>query len=396
MLAIALFACALPALAAQTGASPAAQIRDHLRKAAEYLKEKNPDSAVKELDAVLALDPKNSEAYANLGVIAFFHHDYRNAANYLRNALAINPSLVKTQALLGVCERRLGEPSAKGLLEKSFPKLKDKSLQIQVGLELANIYYGEGDLDRTAAVLRSLVDIDPDNIEILYMAQLVYSELAEDTLNKLAILAPGSARMQQVVAERLINGGDLKGAIEHYRKALEIDPHLPGLHYELGEAILESSPAAPETQAEAKKEFQADVDLEGDSAKVQCELGYIAFLQSDMEGAHTHYAQALSLDPQNARAQLGLGKLLLLEGKPEDAKKYLEMAVHADPLDGPAHFQLAEAYRRLEMMDKARKETELFQEIKRAKDRVEELYRQMHRPMKPQAGEVPDGASSTQ
>jgi predicted Zn-dependent protease len=91
------------------------------------------------------------------------------------------------------------------------------------------------------------------------MAQRVYSDLADDTLNKLAILAPRSARMQQVIAERLINAGDLQGATAHYRKALEIDPRLPGVHYELAEAILELSPNDPQAQAAAEKELESAV-----------------------------------------------------------------------------------------------------------------------------------------
>ena len=43
------------------------------------------------------------------------------------------------------------------------------------------------------------------------------------------MLAPGSARMQQVIAERLVNEGDLKSATEHYKKVLEIDPRVPGV-----------------------------------------------------------------------------------------------------------------------------------------------------------------------
>ena len=121
-----LLASALAGMAAQTGTTRAAAIHDHLQKAAEYLKANDPNSAVKEFDAVLALDPKNAEAYTNLGVIAFFQRDYQNASQYLRKALAIDPSLAKTQALLGICEKRLGDPSARALLEKSFAKLKDK------------------------------------------------------------------------------------------------------------------------------------------------------------------------------------------------------------------------------------------------------------------------------
>src|SRR5579875_3033319 len=156
-------ACTARSSAAQPANPHAAEIHDHLQKAAAFLRAKDPYLAVKQLNAVLALDPRNAEAYANLGVIAFFEQDFRNAARDLRQALAINPSLVKSQALLGICERRLGDPSAQSILENSFPRLKDKNLRIQTGLELANIYYQAGDLDRAATMMRSLVDLAPDN-----------------------------------------------------------------------------------------------------------------------------------------------------------------------------------------------------------------------------------------
>ncbi len=382
LLVLMLLAIAPAVMDAQTAASRAAGIHDHLRKAAEYLKANDPNSAAKEFEAVLALDPRNAEAYANLGVIAFFHRDYRSAAQYLRKALATEPSLAKTQALLGICEERLGDPSARALLEKSFPKLKEKALRIQAGMELAAIHEREGDLDGTASVMRSLVDIDPDNVDILFMAQRVYAELADETLNKLAVLAPGSARMQQVIAERLINGGDLKHAIEHYKKALEMDPHLAGVRFELAEAILESAPTDSGAQAEAEKELQTVIATSGDSAKVQCELGEIALLRSDAEGARTYYSRALTMNPGNTDAQLGMGRVLMTMEKPQDARKYLEMAVQSDPLNGEARYRLALAYRRLGMTDQAQKEMHLFQEIKQTKDQVKELYRQMNKQSK--------------
>jgi tetratricopeptide (TPR) repeat protein len=361
-----------------------------LQKAFEYLKANDANSAVKEFDAVLALDPRNADAFANLGVIAFVQRDYPNAAQYLRKALAIDPSLVKTEALLGICERRLGDRSAPALLEKSFPKLKDKNLKIQTGMELAGIYYQQGDLDRAATVMRALVDLDSDNIEVLYLAQQIYSDLADDTLNKLAIIGPGSARMQQVIAERLINEGDLKGATEHYRKALQIDPHLPGVHFELGEAILESGPNDPATQAEAEKEFAAAVSMEGDNAKIESELGRIAFLRADMDQAYAHYNRAFALNPGDVDAQLGLGKLLSQMGKPQEAVKYLRLAVQSDPLNAEAHYRLSTNYRKLQMTAEAEKELRLFQEIKQAKDRVQDLYRQMNKAPKGQEDAIPD------
>jgi tetratricopeptide (TPR) repeat protein len=381
----------LAAHAAQSVATDAGDVHQHLRKAFDDLKANDATSAVKEFEAVLALDPKNTDAYENLGVIAFVQRDYPKAEALLRKALAINPALVKPEALLGICEKRLGQSSAQALLEKSFPKLKEKNLRIQVGMELAGIYYQRGDLDRAASVMHTLVDLDSDNVEVLYMAQEVYSDLAEDTLNKLAILGPGSARMQQVIAQRLINSGDLQGAIEHYRKALEIDPRLAEVHYELGEAILQQAQTDPATQADAEQEFRAAQALQGDTANIECEFGRIAFLQGNMDQAYAHYQRAFALNPQDGEAQEGFGRLLAATGKPQEALKYLRMAVQTDPLNAEAHYRLATNCRKLGLTEEAAKELKLFQEIKQTKDRVRDLYRQMNKTPKESDDQIPEG-----
>jgi tetratricopeptide (TPR) repeat protein len=387
---ILLFLACSSIVAAQAPKSRFAEVRDHLQKAFQYLKANDPDNAAKEFETVLAADAKNAEAYAGLGAIAFLKRDCQNASPYLRKALAIDPSLSPSEALLGICESRLGKPSAQPLLEKSIPRLKDKKLQIQAGLELANLYYRQGNLERTASVMQSLVNLDPDNVEILFLAQQIYSDLADDTLNKLAIIAPGSARMQQVIAERLINAGDLKAAIDHYRKALEMDPRLPGLRYELSEAILESSPTDAATQAEALKELDTSIQTEGDNAKIECQLGRIAFLRSDTEQALAHYNKAFAFNPMDEEAQMGLAKLLMLTNKPQEAAGYLRMAVQSDPLNAEAHYRLSTVCRKLQQTEEADKELRLFQEIKQTKERVRELYREMNKKPRPQDDQVPD------
>jgi tetratricopeptide (TPR) repeat protein len=387
LLLLTFIACAVAPAAAQTGSAPT--VHDHLQKAEAYLKANDQVSAAQEFNTVLVLDPRNAEAYANLGVIAFSRHDYRNAAQNLSKALAINPTLETTRGLLGICQARLGDPSARQTLERAF-RAKDKKLRLQVGLELARLDEQQGDPGATALVMQTLVDLDPDNVDVLFTAQRFYSELADDTLNKLAIVAPGSARMQQVIAERLVNAGDLKGAIDHYKKALQIDPHLPGVQFELGEATLETSPHDEATQAEAEQHFEDARTLDGDNAKTECEFGNIAMMQSRMEKAFARYQRAYELNPNEVQAQMGLAKILMFQEKPQEAIKYLRMAVQFDPLNGSAHYQLGMAYRRVQKNDKAQKELHLSQEIKKAKDQVEQLYRQMHQPVKANIDDVTD------
>jgi Tfp pilus assembly protein PilF len=383
---------AIPAYTAlpQAPVPKGAEINDHFQRAQRALQANDAAAAENEFRAILALDPRNAAAHTNLGVLAFGHGDCRAASAEFRSALAAQPSLTQAQALLGICQKRSGDPAARASLEKSFQKLRDKPLLIQVGMELAGLYDREGDLDATASVMRSLVALDPENVDILFAAQRVYSELADDTLNKLAVVAPQSERMQQVIAERLINAGDLQGAIEHYRKALEINPRLPGVRYELAEAILEALPNDAQAQAESEKELEAAVKIDGESARTECLFGRIAVLRSDQENAFAHYHRAFALNPNDVDAQLGLGRVLTTMEKPGEAMKYLRMAVRSDPLNGEAHYRLALLFRTLQKKDEAQKEMQLFQEIKQTKDRVKELYKQMKKQPKSQDDDMPD------
>jgi len=314
--------------------------------------------------------------------------DCRAASDEFHSALAAQPSFVRALALLGICQKKLGDDSAAASLQKAFQKLQETPLRVQVGMELADLYEQQGDPEAAASLMRQLVHIDPDNPNILFAAQRIYSGLADDTLNKLAVVAPHSARMQQAIAEKLINAGDLKAAIDHYRNAQQIDPHLPGLHFELGEAVLESAPVDAVAQAEAQKELEAAVAIDGDTAKTECELGRIAALQSQLDQAFAHYQRAYQLNPNEVEAQMGMAKLLMTQEKPQEAIKYLRMAVQSDPLNGEAHYRLGLACRALKLTDESKKEIHLFQEIKKTKDQVKEIYRQMNRRPKPETDEA--------
>ena len=375
-----------PAAFTQSQPGKAAEIRAHMAGAESALRAGDQETAVRELHAVLSLDPLSSEARMNLGVIDFARGECSAAAVDLRAALHARPSLVKAQALLGICEKRLGDPVAKRDLEKSFAQLDDPKLRVQVGMELIGLYYGEGKADRAVPVMQKLVEIAPEDPDTLFTAQRLYQELADDTLNKLALIAPASARMQQAIAERLINAGDLRGAIQHYQRALELNARLPGVHYELAEAMLESNRSDSQTQAAAQEQSEQAKQIDGDTANLESLLGEIALLQNDVPQAHTHYSEAIRLNPASAEAQLGLGRVLLLLDKPDEARKFLQLAVQSDPLNSSAHYRLAVADRKLGLEEEAHKEVQLTDEIRRAKDSVGLLYQQMHQQSRPEPG----------
>jgi tetratricopeptide (TPR) repeat protein len=367
--------------AAQSHRSTNDQVQVHLRLAQKYLATNTPDLAVKEFNAILAINPNDTTALANLGAIAFLQGDCRSAVTNFRRALKIEPSLNKAKALLAICEWRLGNPSAQSLLQASFAQTLDKTIRTQVGIELASSYYAQGDLEHTSNTLGALLQIDPDNVDVLYMAQRIYLEMAGDTLNKLAIIAPHSARMQQAIAERLINSGDVAGALEHYRSALAIDPILPGVHFEIGECILQKS-IMENSLADSEKEFSEAIKADGDSAAIEDKLGMIASLRSRFDEAYVHYERAYTFNPYDTDAQLGIASVLIEMQKTKDAIPYLRKVVASDPMNATARYRLAIACSKIGLSEEANQQMILFRQSKALHSQIESLYQQMGQSIK--------------
>jgi tetratricopeptide (TPR) repeat protein len=349
-----------------------------LERAQAALRAHDAAAAQKLFAAILQLDPGNAEAHANLGVMAFFHGDCAAAEPHFRAALRAQPSLIKMKALLSVCEKQLGQPSAQADMESAFQQLQDPVLRERLGIELANLDYQRGELERTAGVLQTLLTLEPDNVDVLFFAQRVYSELADQTLNKLAVLAPGSARMEQLIAERLINAGDLKDAARHYEEALQLDPRLPGVHFELAETLLQASPGDSAVVAQATQQLEDAIKIDGDSANVECKLAQIALQQGHTQQGLADYRRAYELNPRSAEAQMGMATILERAGKDEQAAAYLRMAVAAEPFNDRAHYRLFEVDKRLHLNAEADAQLKLFVAVRAASEKVRQLYREMN------------------
>ena len=329
----------------QTDSSRAQQIEAHGHRAAEYLKENRPDLAIHEFQAIVALDPHNVDARGNLGAILFFQGRYADAIPQLRAALKLRPTLWKMQALLGMAEKRTGDySSARDDLESSFPKIQEERVKIEAGLELIELYSGSGDLDKAARVVDTLTGLFPTNPQVLYTSYRIHSDLAAQAMLSLTMVAPKSALMHQVMAHELAKQGDTDGAIRNYREALNIDPKIPGVAFELVEIL--NSLENPNAQQEAKQQYQAALALNPLDERSECRLGEIAYRKGNVEESLAHYSRAVKLQPNDSDADIGLARALLETNQTEKAGQLLEHAVQIDPTSALAHFRLGTVYRK--------------------------------------------------
>jgi tetratricopeptide (TPR) repeat protein len=362
----------------------------HYARAQEALKANQLDIAAREFQEILRIDPHNAEARASLGVIAFTERNYTQAAKEFNESLRLKPDLWNAQAFLGMSEMRLGNlEEAQTLLEKSFPHVQEGKLRAQAGSDLIYTYYVSGRLDKASEIVKVLETLEPDKPDTLYTAYRVYSELAARALATLIKVAPESARTREILAQSLMSHNDYSAAIQEYRRALEADPNLPEIHFELGQALLSYS-ANESSRSEAEKEFQAALIANPADANAEYELGEVAWSRSDFQSAIQHYSRALQLHAHFIDAQIGMGKALTAMNQTAKALDYLLDAERSDPQNEIVHYRLALAYRKLGVKSDADREWAAFQEIRKSQDTARLLYQEMQqRPPTPQTDESP-------
>ncbi len=350
------------------------EIERHYLRAQEALRDGKSEVATQEFREILRLQPSNAQAHANLGVISFTGKDYAGAAKEFRAALELQSPLWNATAFLGMSERHLGHPvEAKQLLADSLSHLEDRSLQRQVGISLISLCYESGDLDKTLDVLRVLEAAKPSSPDVLYMAYRAYSDLAAKALASLAETAPESAQMYQILAQNLASRDEFKAAIVQYRRAIELDGQLTGLHYELAQTILADS-TEEAARNEAQKEFQRELALNPASADSEYMLGVIAWLRGEPKDSLEHCLAALKLRNDFVDAHIAAGKALRALHRPDEAVKHLEAAVQLDPRNEVAHYRLAEEYRELGRDNDATREAATFHQLRDMHQQVRALY----------------------
>ena len=363
-------------LPGQDSSSQQEQIETHERLAQQYLSQQKPDLAIPELEKVAALDPDNVEAQANLGVLLFFHGDYARAVPHLQAAVRLKPDLPKIQALLGMAEEYTSDfADARKDLEASFPMIEEKKLKVEVGLSLIGLYNDNSDLDSAASVITALRKADPENPEVLYAAYRTYGDLSGESMLELSLAAPDSAQMHQLLAHEEIREGNSNGAIAQYRKAIAIDPRLPGVHFELAE-LLSTSPD-PAIKKAAEEEYRAAIAANPQDEKAVCRLGEIVMQQGDMKQAYADFTKAVALQPADADAKLWLAKTLMEMNQPDKALPLLESSVELEPTDATAHYRLATLYKRVGRTEDAKRELALYEKYKDLKEKLRLVYKDM-------------------
>jgi Tfp pilus assembly protein PilF len=348
----------------------------HIQKAKQFLDEKRPDLAIPELQAAAEIDPQSVETQGNLGVLLYFQGKPAEAITHLRTAVNLQPGMSKIQGLLGLAELRTHD-TAQGRkdLEAVFPQIAEPKFKVEVGLELISLYTQSSELEQASTVIAQLRKTAPDNPEVLYAAYRTYADLSGESMLALSLTAPDSAQMHQLLAHEAFRQGNTNAAIAQYRKAIAIDPHLPGVHFELAELLNTSTDDA--VKRDAEKEFRTALVEDPQNEKAMLRLAEIVASRGDIQQSIEEYTKAVELQPSDADAKLGLAKALMDTNHNEKAQALLEQAVQLDPTNATAHYRLGTLYRKMGRLDDSKREMEQYKKLKDTKEKLRALYKDL-------------------
>jgi tetratricopeptide (TPR) repeat protein len=245
------------------------------------------------------------------------------------------------------------------LLKKSIHQVTDRDLKKRIGMDGLHCAMTGNAPFESLEFLQVLNRDFPNDPEVLYASTHAYSDLSVRVSEDLMREAPFSYQVHLLKAESWEAQESWDQATAEYRKILEINPLLPGIHARLGRALLSMPHPSPEIIAEVKRNFEQELEIDPRNASAEYVLGELAKDEGDLPTAIRHYSQATKLDVDFADAYLGLGSALVSAKRFTDAIPPLETYEKLAPDSPTGHFQLAQAYAGVGRKDDANREAAL-------------------------------------
>jgi tetratricopeptide (TPR) repeat protein len=273
----------------------AAQAKVLLQSGVDAENRSDIDQALVEFRKAAELDPSSSEVLLRLGDAYMKKHDAAEAIPPLKRAAELSPNSIPIHQLLGYALL------AQGYAAEAIPHLEIAHDPGALGIaQLENDEPAKAMLN-----LRSAVESDPDNPDLLFYMSHAATATASQSTDKLLAAFPNSARAHQTRGQGYFQRKMIPEAVKEYEQAIAIRPDLPGLHLELGEIY---SGRAEWPQAE--EQFRAEAKLQPGSAETAFRLGDALVQEGKMKEAADELRRSDSLHPNMPETLYAMGRAL--------------------------------------------------------------------------------------
>ena len=329
------------------------ELRQHVEAGLKAKASGDLEAATREFRMVADMAPGLAPAWVNLGAVYLARKDYSDAIPALRKALEINSDLPGAQEMLG------SALLAQGFAAEAVPHLEKAQAHDLLGVALLESGRPRDAVEHLEAALLKR----PGDPDLLYYLGQAHARLSADAFETIRRNHSQSARAEELLGEQMQSRGDSQAAEQHFRAALVARPDLRGVHYALGELYVASG-----DYERAEIEFRAETHIAPGSAAAAYKLGSALLNRGRVADAISELKRSDALQPGMPETLLELGRAYNTAGQSAAAEKCLKQVIAQEEtgsLAQAAHFQLAQAYRKLSRDADAERELAVFREMKR-------------------------------
>jgi tetratricopeptide (TPR) repeat protein len=313
-----------------------------------------------------------AQAFYNLAVISVQNNQLPEALERFTAAAAWKPSFPNLDRSWGIVAFRAGQ------FDKSLaPLARHVKANPQDNLArrmLGASYYFTKDFKSAADALKPLSAGITNDPELAYfygisLVQIARNQEAAPIFDKLASSSQKNPETLTYAAQGFMFLGDYERAVKEFRTIAAIAPQTPKVNFMIGQSLIRLN-----RFDEAEKSFERELSINpaDESSKYHLALTFIERkIRTDLAIKLLNEAIALRSDYADAHYQLG--KIYTENGENAKAIERLEAAAQADPKKDYIHYQLSLAYRKASRKADADRELKLYQELKAANRKTENL-----------------------
>ena len=315
----------------------------------------NVQQAIALYESLLKLQPNSVQARTNLGVALAHEGRYSEAISQYRVALKEDPENPMVRINLALAWYKQANFEKAGI---ELERLRRHHPDNQSLYLLADCYLHLGRNRNAVTLLEPAYQANPEDRAVDYAlgTALIRDgqiQKGEAVINR--ILKDGdSAEADLLMGAAQYAAGSHKDAATTIRKALDLNPNLPGGWSLYGRALLNSG----ENEG-AKLAFQNALQVDPNDFDANIHLGAQLRHDGDDAAAAPYLERALRLRPASPEARLQVGALNATLGHLDEARKDLEQVAHEWPEFQEVHVQLASLYARMNRKQDSMREREI-------------------------------------
>jgi len=226
----------------------------------QALRENRLADAEKAFRQILAMDPKNAGAYANLGVIAMRRKQWAAALRNLEQSERLAPGVPGVRLNIGLTYYAEGRYKAGAEAFESL--IRDDPASVQAHYLLGMCYFFRGLYAGTVAQFEPIWDAQSRNLGYLHVLAVAADETGRHETEERAARQLFDVGANTPVLHLLIGKADLHRlkddeALDELGQAARLNPNLPFVHFYLGIAYRRHNQFT-----EAKAQFLEDLKID--------------------------------------------------------------------------------------------------------------------------------------